>query len=115
MVLETLQAWLDDYIEAWRTYDPVRIGRLFTEDATYTYYPWQEPVRGRDAIVRSWLSNQDVEGSWEADYRPWVVCDGKAVAVGETRYSDGKYFSNIWQLTFDSDGACQRAVCRART
>lgn len=110
MASPNLQGWLDDYIEAWRTYDPKRIGRLFSENATYTYYPWKEPVQGRGAIVESWLSNQDLEGSWEASYRPWAAFDNKAVAVGETRYSDGKYFLNIWQLTFDSDGACSEFV-----
>lgn len=105
-----LQAWLDDYIEAWRTYDPERIGRLFAEDATYTYYPWKEPVAGRKAIVDSWLSSQDPEGSWEASYRPWAAFGDKAVAVGETRYTDGKYFLNIWQLSFDADGACSEFV-----
>lgn len=107
---QSVQAWLDDYLEAWRTYDIARIGKLFTEDATYRYYPWKEPVQGRAAIVASWLSDKDTEGSWEASYRPWVVCDNRAVAVGETRYSDGRHFVNIWQLTFDRAGTCSEYI-----
>ena len=47
--------WLDDYVEAWKTYDPERIAALFTEDIEYLYHPYDEPVSGRDAVVESWL------------------------------------------------------------
>jgi hypothetical protein len=82
--------WLTSYIEAWKSYDPVAIGKLFSEDALYRYHPWQEPtpshVRGREAIVASWLDDQDPAGSWTAEYRPWLVHDDRAVAVGVSRY-----------------------------
>ena len=34
---ERVQAWLDAYIEAWRTYDRAAIGELFGADATHAY------------------------------------------------------------------------------
>ena len=49
-----LQAWLDRYVEAWKTYDPDEIGDLFAETATYRYHPYDEDddvVTGRAAIV----------------------------------------------------------------
>ena len=52
---EQVAAWLAAYLRAWETYDPDAIGGLFTEDATYEYHPFDEPVRGRLAIVASWL------------------------------------------------------------
>jgi|GEM_PF-4251512 len=30
---ESLQVWLDKYVEAWRTYEPKQIGELFSENA----------------------------------------------------------------------------------
>ena len=49
-----VQAWLDRYVEAWRTYDRATIEALFTEDAVYGYRPWdsdEHTVRGRTAIA----------------------------------------------------------------
>jgi len=36
--------WLDDYVAAWRSYDPEAIGALFSEDAEYRYHPGT-PIR----------------------------------------------------------------------
>ena len=54
MTHDGVQAWLDAYVQAWRTYDPADIAALFAENASYAYHPWDEGeavVRGRDAIV----------------------------------------------------------------
>lgn len=109
--------WLTSYIEAWKSYDPVAIGKLFSEDALYRYHPWEDPtpsqVRGRDAIVASWLDDQDSPGSWTAEYRPWLVHDDRAVAVGVSRYlaADGKTvereYHNVFLLVFDEEGHCR--------
>ena len=110
MTPEGVQTWLNAYVEAWRSYNAVEIGDLFSEDATYAYHPWDEPVRGRDAIVADWLSERDEPQSWHADYRPFAVAESSAVAVGETSYVDGRAFLNIWQLTFDRDSKCSEFV-----
>jgi ketosteroid isomerase-like protein len=109
--------WLEAYVEAWRSYDADAIGRLFSDDALYRYHPWDEPapsrVRGRDAIVASWQEHEDPPGSWTAEYRPWLVHDDRAVAVGSTRYlaSDGRAveqeFHNVFFLAFDAEGRCR--------
>src|ERR671931_389438 len=85
---EVVAAWLDAYVAAWRSYDPDAIGALFSEDATYAYHPWEEPLRGRTAIVSDWLANQDPPGSWEAAYQP-VAVDGD-VAVASDRATPGR-------------------------
>ena len=48
------QAWLDHYVRAWKSYDADDIGALFSEDVTYRYYAYAEPVVGRAAVVASW-------------------------------------------------------------
>ena len=50
------QDWLNRYIDAWRSTDPAAIGALFSEDATYSYGPYREPLVGREAIVRDWIA-----------------------------------------------------------
>ena len=101
-----VQAWLDRYIAAWRSGDPADIGALFGADAAYSYGPYREPVRGRDGIVADWTSEPDAPGSWEAEYRPLAIDGGTVVATGESRYRDGRTFSNIFVCRFDGDGRC---------
>ncbi len=117
MTRDDVQAWLDGYIDAWRTYDPERIGALFTHDAEYRYHPWDEPLRGRDAIVRSWVvpegpaSSRDEPGTYHARYEPYAVDGERAVAVGSTDYlaADGsveRRYRNVFLLRFDEAGRC---------
>ena len=112
---QSVQAWLDNYVEAWRTYDASQIGDLFSEDALYFYSPFDEhdPVRGRAAIVANWLEAPDASDAWKARYVPVAVEGNVAVAQGRTRYirPDGtieREFDNIFVLQFDDVGRCTR-------
>jgi hypothetical protein len=106
-----VQEWLDAYVKAWRAYDTDAIGALFAPDATYAFHPYDEPVRGRDAIVAAWLGDRDEPGSWEATYAPLVIEGDRAIATGETRYPGaGRVFSNLFELEFDAHGRCRRFV-----
>ncbi len=108
----TVTAWLDAYVHAWKTYDEKAIGNLFSEDATYFYNPYSEPVRGRAAIVASWLEEPDTKGSYDGHYAPMVIEDNRAVANGKSRYfeQDGSTlrveWDNIFVLQFDDEGRC---------
>jgi ketosteroid isomerase-like protein len=109
---DDVQAWLDRYVDAWRSYDAAAIGSLFSDAVTYRYHPWDEPVVGRQAVVDDWLANQDRPGSWEAEYEPLIVEGDTAVTTGWTRYfaDDGsveKVYRNIWAIRFDADGRCR--------
>jgi hypothetical protein len=108
----SVTAWLNDYIAAWKSYDPDAIGALFTEDARYYYGPFDEPLIGRAAIVASWLENPDEPGSYDAQYYPVAVDGQTAVANGRSQYSTsgsrtvGAEFDNIFVMRFDADGRC---------
>ena len=106
-----VQEWLDRYVEAWRSYDADAIGALFSDDATYAYHPYDaEPVRGRQAIVDHWRGDRDEPGSWEARYEVALIDGADAIARGETRYSGGRTFSNLFELRFDAAGRCTAFV-----
>ena len=114
---EQVQAWLDAYSRAWETYDPKDIAALFSADAEYRYHPNDEPVRGRDAIVSSWLgegaSTPDQPGTWEAEYHTVAVDGDVAVAIGSTTYATepggpvDRIYDNCFVLRFDADGRCR--------
>src|SRR5688500_8239365 len=110
---ERVQAWLDRYVEAWQSYDEGVIGDLFSKDVEYRYHPADEPIRGREAVVRSWVqpegnaSDRDEPGTYAARYVPYAVDGGRAVAVGESLYysdaSRGKLdraYDNCFLLEF---------------
>jgi hypothetical protein len=105
-----VQAWLDAYVAAWRSYERDAIVALFTDDVSYRYLPFDEPLRGAEAVADSWLANRDEPGTWEAEYAPALVSGQEAIVTGETRYTDGEVFSNLWQLEFAPDGRCSRFV-----
>lgn len=115
-----VQAWLDAYLAAWKSYDAGEIAALFSEDAEYRYHPADEPVRGRDAIVRAWLaptgteSGRDEPGTYDGTYRPYLVDGSRAVAIGTstywwdaTRSKLRDVFYNCWLLEFDEAGRCR--------
>jgi len=106
-------AWLDAYVHAWKTYSPQAIGSLFSEDASYSYDPFSEPVRGRVAIVASWLEHPDPDGTYDGHYEPIMIEGDRAVANGRSRYfeQDGTTpraeWNNIFILRFDEEGRCK--------
>ncbi|MCI0712112.1 MAG: nuclear transport factor 2 family protein [Chloroflexi bacterium] len=109
----TVAEWLKAYVDAWTTYDPEAIGRLFSDDAIYSIHPFdEEPVRGREAIVADWLEYPDAPGTYAAHYEPIAVDGNIAVTNGRTRYfeADGKtlerIFDNIFVLRFNDEGQC---------
>jgi SnoaL-like domain len=107
------QRWLDAYVNAWRTYEVDAIGELFSQDVEYRYHPWDEPVRGRAALVENWLEDRDEPDAWSAEYRPWLVAGDDAVAVGVSRYLAAdretveREYHNVFLCRFDADGRCR--------
>jgi ketosteroid isomerase-like protein len=110
----SVQNWLDRYVEAWRANDAELIKPLFTDDAVYSYRPYDDPertIRGNAAIVASWLEEPDPPDSWEAKYEPYAVEGDRAVAVGFSRYlatdsAPEKTYHNAYLLRFDPEGRC---------
>jgi SnoaL-like domain len=106
--------WLKAYVRAWETYEPGAIGDLFSDDATYSFHPYDELVVGRQAIVESWLKDTDAPGTYEATYEPIAIDGDVAVVNGRSRYfrdsSRGdlaKEWDNIFVIEFDKDGRCR--------
>ena len=110
----SVQTWLDRYVEAWRANDAELIKTLFSDDAVYSYRPYDDPertIRGNAAIVASWLEEPDPPDTWEAKYEPYAVEGDRAVGVGFSRYlatdsAPEKTYHNAYLLRFDPDGRC---------
>jgi ketosteroid isomerase-like protein len=101
------QAWLDRYIRAWRSGDRAAIEGLFSDDVRYFYGPYDDGLGGPAAVADDWLREPDAPGSWEAEYHPLAMDGDVAVATGESRYTNGRTFSNIFVCRFDAEGRCR--------
>lgn len=112
-----VDAWLTAYVAAWKSYDRDEIAALFNEDVVYRYRPYEEPIAGRDAVVRSWLGegddgDRDPEGTYDAEYRAVAVEGETAVATGTSWYLDSPggeirdLFHNAFVMRFDAEGRC---------
>jgi hypothetical protein len=107
--------WLRAYVEAWKAYDRELIGALFAEDVKYRYHPYDDPVEGRDAVVRSWLgdeahagaSTRDEKGTFDADYRTVAVATGSSRYLSEPGGPVREAYDNCFVMRFDSAGRCQ--------
>ena len=118
---DDVQRWLDDYVAAWESYDRDQIAALFSEEVEYRYHPYDEPVRGRDAVVDSWLgesdnpdaSERDAPGTYSAEYHPVAVDGDTAVATGSSSYVSEpggpvtEVYDNCYVMRFDADGRCR--------
>jgi ketosteroid isomerase-like protein len=117
---EHVSRWLADYIAAWKSYDRDQIGDLFSEDVVYLFHPYDEPLRGREAVVTAWLGESDHEGAserdepgtYEATYEPVAVDGDLAVVTGESVYThpDGSFeeaYDNCFLIRFAADGRCR--------
>ena len=116
-----VQTWLDNYVAAWLSYDADDIRALFTEDITYRYHPYDDPIVGREAVVASWLgesasnssSTRDAPGTYAARYAPVAVDDDVAVATGTSSYREHpegpviRTYDNCFVMRFDSGGRCR--------
>ena len=121
MTKDDVDRWLAAYIEAWNTYEPEQIAALFSEGIAYRYHPYDEPIVGRDEVVKAWRAEddhpeagtRDDPGTYEAEYR-CIAADGDvAVATGWSSYkesADGpvaRTYDNCFVMRFDSEGRCR--------
>jgi ketosteroid isomerase-like protein len=106
--------WLQDYIEAWKSYDRDSVLALYADDAVCRYEPYSEPIRGAEAVADSWVSEDRIDqpGTYDAAYRTIAVDGDVAVATGSSTYThpDGsirKIYDNCFVMRFDHEGRCR--------
>jgi hypothetical protein len=106
---ESVDRWLEAYVDAWKSYDRDSIAALFSEECRYSYRPHGDTIEGRDAIVRSWLEDEpDEPGTYDGSYRAVAVDGDTAVAVGQSTYtSPERVYDNCYVMRFDDDGRCR--------
>ena len=110
---EQVQAWLDAYLAAWKSYDREQIAALYSDGVSCRYHPWDEAIVGRDAVVESWFGagegapSQDPAGTYDGAYIVAAIEGDLAVVTGTSVYTEPEVvYDNCWLIRFDDSGRC---------
>ena len=111
MTAERFTAWIDSYENAWRTAGTEPLGDLFTADATYLPAPFDEPLRGLEAIATFWdleREGPDEAFTLEAEMVATDVDGTTGVARLEVRYGEPvrRTYRDLWIIELDEAGLC---------
>jgi Nuclear transport factor 2 (NTF2) domain. len=106
---EDLEDWLANYRQAWTTDDPDDVGALFTDDATYSPWPYATPWAGREQIVSKWVERGDSKRPWTFEHRIVAIDSDLGVVEGVTGYpahenDEETEFRNLWLVRLTPDG-----------
>lgn len=106
---DDLENWLTRYRHAWSTDAPADIEALFTEDASYSPWPYATPWQGREVIVEKWIGRGDSKRPWTFEHRIVAVDGDLGVVEGVTGYpahgdEEKSEFKNLWLIRLAPDG-----------
>lgn len=103
--------WLTKYGQVWETRYPEGVGDLYSSDVLYYWTPFEEPLRGRDAITAASREasgrQEDIRFGYEViaqkDNEGWARwwCSFTRVGTGRNIRIDG-----ILRAVFDAEGLC---------
>ncbi|HEX9122247.1 MAG TPA: nuclear transport factor 2 family protein [Actinomycetota bacterium] len=109
MELADFGSWLDRYFRAWVSNDPAEVAGLFAEDAVYSWGPFREPARGREAIVRAWVEG-GVPDDLHLEYEALATVGPRGIAHWRSafRSEEGsrEEVDGILVCDFDELGRC---------
>ena len=104
-----LSRWLVGYERAWRTPDTDTLADLFTEDASYSTAPYENPHRGLEAIGRMWEAERiSADEEFEMSSEILAVDGDTGVVRIEVHYGapKGKEYRDLWVVRLNDAGLC---------
>ncbi len=109
---DSFKSWLDAYGRAWESRDPQAATEIFAENATYQEVPFDEPMRGRDAIHDYWAKNVGEQDEVRFSYEILATTEDKGIARWWTSFVDIASKANvkldgIFVVSFDGEDRCQ--------
>ncbi|HEU4759760.1 MAG TPA: nuclear transport factor 2 family protein [Dehalococcoidia bacterium] len=107
----SFEAWLAAYGRAWEEQDADGAAALFSADATYQEVPFDEPMRGREAIGAYWSEGTAAQEG--VKFGAEVIAVSGDVGVARWRASFVRSASGarvrldgIFLVRMESDGRC---------
>lgn len=105
-----LEAWIDAYEHLWRTAGTDGLGEIFAEDAVYSPGPFEDQVRGLDAIREFWeKERQGPDEGFEMTYEVVATEGDTGVARLKVRYAPPReqFYRDLWIVRAGPDGRCR--------
>jgi hypothetical protein len=105
-----LGTWVEAYRQAWVEMDPEAAADLFTDDATYRSFIFDEPHVGRDGVRSYWSEVTATQAEVQVTMgRPTVDGPRAAVEFWTTMENSGEEVTLVGclLLIFDDDGRCR--------
>jgi hypothetical protein len=109
MTREQVTSWLEGYERAWRTAGTAALEQLFDPQATYQLSPYEEPLRGLEAIAEMWeAERKGPDEAFTMDARLVAVEGDTAVARVEVAYAEPpqRDYRDLWVIRFAADKRC---------
>jgi hypothetical protein len=107
---QALAAWLEAYGKAWESQDPDAAAAIFAPVATYQETPFDEPMRGREAIRQYWTTGSEYQRDVSFGYE--ILTVDPAIAhwwvsyLAVKRDDEPTKVDGIFLLEFDEEGLC---------
>ena len=111
VTIDDLSLWLDAYGQAWERRDADGAASLFTEEATYQWGPFEEPLRGRDAIRERWTSVVAAQADVSFAHESLAVNEARGFARWWASFAvpaarQRVRLEGIFEVALDDDGSC---------
>lgn len=104
-----LNTWMEAYKVAWEQLDAVAAANLFAEDGVYAWGPFEEPMRGRDAIRARWAEVTAAQSEVEFGYESLGVVEAGGVARWWCSFNVGTLridLNGIFLVVLTDEGLC---------
>jgi ketosteroid isomerase-like protein len=113
LTIDEFKKWMGQYQVASETSDPAAVAALFADDAVYQESPFDEPMRGREAIYRYWSEASQWIQESRFSYEILAVRDNWGIALWQgqlTLRETGKQIllDGVFLVEFDEAGLCSR-------
>lgn len=106
---QLFESWIAGYVSAWRSVGTKALRELFTDDATYSAAPFEEPLTGLAAIAEFWEAERTGPGESFGFASEIVAVDNlTAVARVHVIYNDERAatYKDLWIIVLDAAGLC---------
>jgi hypothetical protein len=108
MKREQLLVWLEAYERAWRAPGTETLGELFSEDASYSAAPYEDPRRGLEAISSMWDSERNPGEAFTLRTEIIAVDGDTGVVRVQVDYEQPRrqQYRDLWIVRLDGTGRC---------
>lgn len=108
MTHDSIQNWVDKYVEAWRSKAPSKLYYIFSGKVSYKESPWSQAIKGLSDLQDFWEQACSRQGSFKLQSKVVAVEGNTAVVRLNIHYTTDtpSRWRDLWILTFEDEGLC---------